>query len=328
MSNGLTLHDLFGIFLQQKRIENKSDRTIDWYKDKVTKFFKHLESHGHSTLVSAITAQHLTDFLSAETTRSSRFNDHPNRRQLAGGLSPYSLHAYVRGLRSFFGWVHQEGYTQTHLAAKLKAPKLPKDMVAALSEEQISAILATIQPNTALGARFLAILLVLYATGIRASELCGLTTKDVHLDKQFIKVKGKGRKERVVPLGANAQMALLRYLKVFRPEPHPLHADYVFLTTEGYRLSPGALDQIFGRLSRRVGFRVYPHLMRHTFAVDYLINNQSTDPFSLQAILGHEDMNTVRIYVNLAQRHIEIQHQKFNPADKLDLRNLRRKTFK
>ena len=97
----------------------------------------------------------------------------------------------------------------------------------------------------------------------------------------------------------------------------------MFLTTEGYRLSPGALDQIFGRLSRRVGFRVYPHLMRHTFAVNYLINNQSTDPFSLQAILGHEDMNTVRIYVNLALRHIEIQHQKFNPADRLDLRGLK-----
>ena len=139
------------------------------------------------------------------------------------------------------------------------------------------------------------------------------------MNEGLFKVMGKGRKERIVPMGSNAQRALQRYL--FRYRPKPLHAgiDNVFLTVLGKTLTENSVKLIFSRLAKKSRVaRLHAHLCRHTFATRFLINGG--DVFTLQQILGHSTLEMVRRYVTLAANHVAIQHNKFSPLDRLNVR--------
>jgi len=151
--------------------------------------------------------------------------------------------------------------------------------------------------------------------GLRISEVTGLRTADLNLEAGWLKVLGKGSKERIVPFGAAAQRALWRYAHHYRPEP--LGPDvYFFLTLDGRPLGTSGLTSTVKRIATRSGVpRLHPHLCRHTFATRYLINGG--DVFSLQQILGHTTLEMVRRYVNLASAHVAVQHRKFSPMDQI-----------
>ena len=132
-----------------------------------------------------------------------------------------------------------------------------------------------------------------------------VTTKDVHLEDGYLKVMGKGQKERIVPFGSSSQKSLYH----FRPEPVHDGIENFFLTLDGQRLSNNALQLIMKRLGMRSGVkRLHAHLLRHTFAVNYLVNGG--DVFTLQQILGHTTLEMVRRYVNLANAHVMTQHKR------------------
>jgi site-specific recombinase XerD len=139
------------------------------------------------------------------------------------------------------------------------------------------------------------------------------------MDDGFLKVVGKGRKERIVPIGRSAQRVLQRYLFRYRPEPAYPGVDNVFLSVHGEPLTENSVKLVFARLGRRSGVqRLHAHLCRHTFATRYLMNGG--DVFTLQRILGHSTLEMVSHYVNMASNQVIIQHQKFSPLDHLNLR--------
>ena len=154
---------------------------------------------------------------------------------------------------------------------------------------------------------------------VRASEVANAQMANVNLGDGYIKVMGKGSKERIVPIGNNAQRALQRYLFRYRPHTFSTSTDNVFLSLVGKPLTENSVKLIFSRLAKKSGVtRLHAHLCRHTFATRFLINGG--DVFTLQHILGHSTLEMVRHYVNFASTHVVIQHQKFSPLDRLNLR--------
>ena len=150
--------------------------------------------------------------------------------------------------------------------------------------------------NTSAGCRDAAILLLFLDTGLRCAELLHLGTEDVHIEDQWLKVMGKGQKERIVPFGSRAAKLLQRYFYYFRPEP--LIEDRFFLCLDGSTMSENTIKLVFARLSKKADVpRLHIHLLRHTFATRYLMNGG--DSLSLQRILGHTTLEMTRRYVDM-----------------------------
>jgi integrase/recombinase XerC/integrase/recombinase XerD len=169
-----------------------------------------------------------------------------------------------------------------------------------------------------------AIVLVLLDTGIRASELCTLTMENTFLTEGFLKVRGKGNKERMVPFGALTKKALLKYLHSYRPEAQSDDQRELFLSIEGTPLSYNGLALLIRRLGSNSDVpRLHPRLFRHTFAVRYLMNGG--DIMTLRLILGHTTLEVTQLYMHLAEAHIQVQHHKFSPVDRLDIGKRRKR---
>jgi hypothetical protein len=150
------------------------------------------------------------------------------------------------------------------------------------------------------------------------AELVNIKLSDVHLDRGYIKVMGKGARERMVPIGTEVQKAIAEYLREFRPKPAGTFEDSLFLTDEGRPITVNGVQHVIKRLSRRCRIpRLHCHLLRHTFATNYLINGG--DLFTLQSILGHSSLEMVRRNVNLASSFVAIQHRRFSPMDGMNL---------
>jgi len=225
----------------------------------------------------------------------------------------------VRTLRAFFSWLAREGLVESNLGSSLKPPKIPRKIVSTLSDEEIRSILNMLKATNPCDARNRSIVMILIDTGLRIKELTNLKMDDLNLDQGVLKVMGKGEKERIVPIGNNAQRALQRYLFRYRPKPAHAGIDNVFLSLSGAALSENSMKLVFTRLARRSGVnRLHAHLCRHTFATRFLINGG--DVFTLQQMLGHSTLEMVRHYVNLASSHITMQHRRFSPLDRFDMR--------
>jgi len=303
------------------RSEGKSPRTVEWYSRVIRYLDEYLRGQGHSTELGEIDILAVREFILYLQTKT-RWSGHPCMPRPSGNLAAMSVQNYVRGLRAFFSWLEQEGYTEENLLAGLRPPKTPQKLVEVLTDEEVRTILACLDTNTVTGCRDAAMVITMLDTGIRLSELTGLMLEDAHVDQGYLKVMGKGAKERIVPIGSFAQKILLRYVFHFRPEALDGDGDNLFLTLEGRPMSGNAVRQIFGRLGQKSGVkRLHAHLCRHTFATNYLINGG--DVFSLQQILGHSTLEMVRRYVTLASAQVRVQHRKFSPMDRMNLGTLR-----
>lgn len=153
---------------------------------------------------------------------------------------------------------------------------------------------------------------------MRASELIGVRMCEPHLEQGYLKVFGKGGKERIVPMGYECQRTLLRYIRRFRPEPALPSIDRVFLTQDGRPLQIHWLYKVVSRACKKVGIegkRLGPHTCRHTFARNFLMNGG--DLLTLQHILGHSSLDMVRRYVNLDTKDLVSQQRRFSPIDML-----------
>ena len=230
-------------------------------------------------------------------------------------ITPGGIQNRVRALKAFFNWLHVEHYTTTAQLEGLGNYKVPDLVVDVLSEEEIRRVLVACDAKTAWGARAHAILTLMLDAGPRLSEVTGLRTADLNLDAGWMKVMGKGGKERIIPFGVAAQRSLWRYRNHYRADP--LGPDvYFLLTLDGRPLGKSGLTSTIKRVAKRSGVtRLHPHLCRHTFATRYLINGG--DVFTLQQILGHATLEMVRRYVTLASAHVAVQHRKFSPMDQI-----------
>jgi site-specific recombinase XerD len=303
------------------RSEGKSLRTVEWYCKDIAYLIKYLKQEGRSTLLADVNILVVRDFI-LYLQNKTRWTGHPNMSSPRGRLAASTIQNYVRGLRAFFNWLYKEGYTEEHILGDLRPPRAPQKLVAILTESEIRVILSCLQTDTASGCRDAAIIITALDTGLRLSEITSVKIADAQIQEGYLKVMGKGAKERIVPVGGLAQKALQRYVFHFRPEPIRNDDNNLFLTLDGYPMSNEAVRLILKRISKKSGVsRLHPHLCRHTFATNYLINGG--DVFSLQQILGHTSLEMVRRYVTLASAQVRVQHRKFSPMDRMNLGRVR-----
>jgi len=301
------------------RAENKSPKTVAWYSANLKSFHNYLKSRHLPDTLDNIDVKVLRQYV-LYLLKKNRYHGHPITPEKAEPVSAATVHGHVRTLRAFFSWLVAEGSIETNPARELKPPKVCRKVVSTLSDEEIRAILGVLAPVNSSNARNQTIIMLLIDTGLRMGELINLKLDDVHMNEGLLKVMGKGKKERIVPMGSNAQRALQRYL--FRYRPKPLHSgiNNVFLSLLRMPLTENSIKLVFSRLAKKSGVvRLHAHLCRHTFATRFLINGG--DVFTLQQILGHSTLEMVRHYVNLAANHVAIQHQRFSPLDRLNIRN-------
>jgi site-specific recombinase XerD len=245
-----------------------------------------------------------------------RFQGHPYTPEQDQLLSPRTIQCHIRVLKAFATWLYSEGYTTKNILKNLKLPKAPVTLIEPLTPEEIKTIITNINKNSAAGIRNHAILLTLLDTGLRASGIANATLAHLNLKDGYIKVMGKGDKERVVPIGKFVQMTLWSYIDKVRPKPVSTDWDNLFLSSTGRPISVNTIKLLFSRLAKKSGVdRLHAHLCRHTFAINYLLNGG--DIFSLREILGHSSLDMVNRYLHFSSTQITDQHRKYSPIDKL-----------
>jgi site-specific recombinase XerD len=300
------------------RAEGKSSKTISWYSANLKHFHSYLQSRHISDEIDDIDTKLLREYVLYLFKRNS-YQGHPYTPTKNTPLSTATIHGHVRTLRAFFSWLTKEEFINQNPASGLKPPKLDHKVITILSDEEIRTILNSFNPKQPADARNQTIFMMLFDAGLRTGEILRLKMDDLHLDEGIIKVLGKGKKERFVPIGSNSQKVSQRYIFRYRPKQNDHQNEYVFLSTGGKPLTENSLKLTFTRLAQRSGVkRLHAHLCRHTFATKFLINGG--DVFTLQQILGHSTLEMVRHYVNLASNHIAFQHRRFSPLDRLNLR--------
>ena len=231
------------------------------------------------------------------------------------GYSPRSNARLLSALRAFFAHALRRGARKDDPTALLEPPKLPRSLPKALAESQIDAMLATPDVATPLGLRDRAMLELMYAAGLRVSELVGLPATAVNLRQGVLRVTGKGSKERLVPLGEESQHWLERYLAESRPQlagKQSLPA--LFLGTRGQAPSRQQFWNLVKRYAAAAGIdpdKVSPHGLRHSFATHLL--NHGADLRALQMLLGHSSLSTTQIYTLVAREHLKQLHAKHHP---------------
>ena len=218
-------------------------------------------------------------------------------------------------VRVLFAWLADDGRLPANPAEILSRPKIAHHLPETLTEQQVSRLLAAAaEDDSPLGLRNRAILELLYACGLRASELVGLTLDDVRLDEAFLRCTGKGSKQRVVPIGATAVGALRDYLRDARPALAGEKGDTsFFLTKRGTGMCRETLWRIVEAAADKAGLagEVHPHTLRHCFATHLLAHGANVR--AIQEMLGHADIATTQIYTHVdAERLVEI-HRRFHP---------------
>lgn len=227
--------------------------------------------------------------------------------------NPRSIARILSALRSFFKFLREQKLRTDDPLAQHKSPKIGKSLPKDLSEADVEALIHAPDTNTILGLRDRAMFEVLYASGLRVSELITLETERLNLKQGFIRIKGKGNKERLVPLGLTARDWLEKYLTESRPQLYKSSINYVFLTQNGGVMSRQNFWYIIKRyaLIANIITPISPHTLRHAFATHLL--NHGADLRVVQMLLGHSDLSTTQIYTHVAQIRMQQLHEKFHP---------------
>jgi len=234
------------------------------------------------------------------------------RKYLAGlkekNLKVRTINRYLSTLRSFFKFLIREGYLKANPIIGLSSPKQEKHLPLFLTEEEVKKLILSVQPKDERGLRDRAVLETFYSAGIRVSELVGLNVRDVDFIGGVIKVLGKGKKERIVPIGDIAIAAIRAYLEKRKKQQEAL-----FLNKSGRRITDRGTRNIVGKYIRLASIRrgVSCHTLRHSFATHLL--NRGADLRSVQELLGHVNLSTTQIYTHLTTDRLKSVYDKAHP---------------
>ena len=227
------------------------------------------------------------------------------------GLSPASVSRAVSAARGLFRFLMLDGHIQIHPAEDLNTPQKSAHLPRFLSEEEMERLIAAPDVSTDEGVRDRAMIELMYAAGLRVSELVGLLRADVNLDAGLVSCHGKGRKERRVPIGKSATHWLQLYIGV-RARSGKAHHPHLFLNSLGAPLHRNVAWAMIKRHAARAGLnRVSPHTLRHSFATHLL--QHGADSRSVQALLGHSDISTTQIYTHITDRHMRATYDRHHP---------------
>ncbi|USD38079.1 MULTISPECIES: site-specific tyrosine recombinase XerD [Ferrimonas] len=274
-----------------------SDNTLNAYRSDLNRFREFLQHRSLGLLQ-----------VSDEPVR--QYLAHRQQQQVAKTSTARSLSA----LRRFYGYALRQGLCDRDPMTRIKQPKLSRTLPETLSEDQVSALLDEPDRDDPLELRDAAMLELLYATGLRVSELVGLQLEQVGLRQGVVRVVGKGSKERLVPLGETALELLLAYLKLGRPVMLAgRDSDVLFPSKRGLLMQRQTFWHRIKLYASRAGIDVSisPHTLRHAFATHLL--NHGADLRVVQLLLGHSDLSTTQIYTHVAQARLQKIHEQHHP---------------
>jgi integrase/recombinase XerC len=282
-----------------------SEKTTDAYRRDLDKYFAFLLTN-EVTFTDA-KKQTIRTFLAQE---------------LAHGISARSCQRRMSALRGFYAFCVKRRYAVYNPAALVHSPKKPIRYPKVLSYEEVVKLFnANAERSDPLKVRDQAILELLYASGMRASELCALTFRQIDYRSRMIRVFGKGKKERLVPFSETAHIAMDYYYKNQRDSllahrKHPLPNDAFFVSAKGQKLTVRSLEYILLEVQKKTGiyYGLHPHMLRHTFATDLL--EGGADLRLIQELLGHASLNTTQIYTHVSQKAMKEQYLTHFPRQK------------
>jgi integrase/recombinase XerD len=233
----------------------------------------------------------------------------------ADGLAATSIRVELIALKIFFRWLTARGLIPIDPAEPIFAPRVGESLPDTLNEQEIRGLLDSFIGNEPLDIRDKALLELLYASGLRVSEIVSVRLESLSLEEGWIRVTGKGNKTRLVPVGKTACDAIAHWLEAARIQlVGPKTQSWVFLNRNGGRLTTARIWQIVKERAKLAGMdpaRIYPHLLRHSFATHLLGNG--ADLRVIQEMLGHADISTTQIYTHVDQKQLKATHLKFHP---------------
>jgi integrase/recombinase XerD len=291
----------FKAYLQLEK--SLSGNSVEAYVHDIEKFTQFLVTNKIEKNPNEIELHHLEDFL-------KWINEL--------GMTPSSQARIISGLKGFYKFCIQEQLSAANPTALLESPKLPKHLPDTLSLEEIEKIINAIDLSTSEGARNKAIIETLYSCGLRVSELVNLKLSCLYFEVGYVRVIGKGDKERLVPIGSSA----IKYIKIYMENVRvhltvkPGFEDIVFLNRRGRKLTRVMIFTIVKKLAKKAAItkNVSPHTFRHSFAT-HLVEG-GADLRAVQEMLGHESITTTEIYTHLDREYLRETLQQFHPAFK------------
>lgn len=286
-------------FKQYLRLERAmSSNTIEAYLSDIGKLRQYAEME--QVLPNHITAKHIQEFLEWVN---------------GFGISTFTQARILSGIKAFYLFLNIEYNVTQNPTALIQTPRLGRKIPDVLNITEIDELLAAIDRSTPEGMRNKAMLEVLYGCGLRVSELIGLKISNLFLEAEFIKVEGKGNKERLVPIGSQAAKYLRIYLEEIRTHQKikPEKADFVFINRRGGSLSRVMVFLIIKELAKKTGLEkeISPHTFRHSFA-SHLIEG-GADLRAVQDMLGHESITTTEIYTHIDRTYLQSIINQYHP---------------
>jgi integrase/recombinase XerD len=292
-------------FKSYLRLEKSlSANTIEAYENDVNKLVQYLEYRNNTIDPQGISPEILKEFI-----------------QWAAllGMSPRAQTRMISGIKAFYKYLSVEDLINHNPAKNISTPKLGRKIPEYLSVIEIDRVISAIDLSQPQGQRNKAIIEMMYGSGLRVSELVDLKISDIFFNDEFIKVTGKGNKQRIVPLGGSAAKQLLIYLKNHRVHIPPLkgYEDHVFLNQRGKKLTRVMVFLIIKDLAAKAGIKknISPHTLRHSFAT-HLVEG-GADLRAVQDMLGHESITTTEIYTHLDREYLRENLISYHPRGRV-----------
>ncbi|MEO6694410.1 MAG: site-specific tyrosine recombinase XerD [Ignavibacteria bacterium] len=304
MSEEFELHKkLFVNYLRTER--SLSENTISSYSLDLKKFFKFVEDVKMISGFMSVTENTVTDFL---VYLKNSGNKHDSK------FSGKSVSRYISSLKSFFKYLESEKIVHLNPLQNIDTPRVSRLLPEVLSIDETDLLLSKPDINDKLGLRDKALMEAMYASGLRVSETLNLEISNVFFDEGFLRVFGKGSKERIVPIGNTALKFITKYIKESRSLlKNQKSFNYLFLNFRGAKLSRMGILNIIKKYCNESGFKkeIHPHTLRHSFATHLL--QGGADIRIIQEMLGHSDISTTQIYTHIDKDYLIEVHKTFHP---------------
>jgi len=293
------MNELIKQFLDYISIEKGlSQNTIESYGRDLFKFGKYLKSHGIEK-PKEVKKNNISKYLYFLKDK---------------GLAASSISRNLVAIKMFFRFLVTEHVLKEDAAGLLESPRLTQSLPDVMDIGEVTRILEAPNKRDTLGVRDTAALELMYATGMRVSELVGLVLNNLNMDVGFVRCSGKGGKERIIPIGSKAKTALQKYIEKSRPKLLKRSPDtHIFISRLGKKISRQSFWKIIKKYTKLAGIKkdISPHTLRHSFATHLL--EKGADLRSVQEMLGHADISTTQIYTHINKARLKGIHRKFHP---------------
>ena len=297
----LSFDELLHSFILDCKAKNLSPLTLRAYQDSIQQMKEAFEEQNVPLNIYKLTSREIKNHFIAFLIDQGRSDNTVNSR--------------IKGIKQFLRYLFTEGWITKNIADEIHVVKAEKLMIQTFTKEQVAALLEQPNRKTFTGIRDYTMMVILFETGMRISELCRLKLGDLFFKEQEIRImKGKGGKARRVPFQQTCAKIIRKYLDL----RGDLETDMLFVNINNVGISTRALQdkmQDYGKTAGIQGVRVSPHTFRHTMAKFYILNGG--DPFTLRRILGHATLEMVEYYVELFSSDIKQQHKKFSPVENM-----------